>query len=50
MEPLSRGSRPTDKGGGGGHPDPEIRRGAQSLRFSNTTGIVQKKTMWFIRV
>ena len=21
-------SRPSDKGGGGGHPDPEIRRGA----------------------
>ena len=31
MEPLRGGSRPSDKGGGGGgHPDPEISRGAQS--------------------
>ena len=31
MKPLRGGSRPSDKGGGGaGHPDPEISRGAQS--------------------
>ena len=27
--PCSGGSRPTDKGGGGGHPDPEMRGGGR---------------------
>ena len=28
--PCSGGSRPLDKGGGAGHPDPEIRGGGRS--------------------
>ena len=32
-------------GAGGAHPPPW-----DDLRFSNTTGILQKKTMWFIGV
>ena len=35
-------------GGGGGAPPPPPPR--DDLRFSNTTGILQKKTMWFIGV
>ena len=30
---YSGGSRPSDKGGGAGHPDPEIRGGAVSKKF-----------------
>ena len=33
-------------GAGGAHPPPPW----DDLRFSNTTGILQKKTMWFIGV
>ena len=33
-------------GAGGAHPPPP----RDDLRFSNTTGILQKKTMWFIGV
>ena len=35
-------------GGGGAPPPPPPPR--DDLRFSNTTGILQKKTMWFIGV
>ena len=34
------------EGAGGAHPPPPW----DDLRFSNTTGILQKKTMWFIAV
>ena len=33
------------EGAGGAHPPP-----GDDLRFSNTTGILRKKTMWFIGV
>ena len=37
-------------GVGGGGPPPPPPPPRDDLRFSNTTGILQKKTMWFIRV
>ena len=37
-------------GGGGGGPPPPPPPPRDDLRFSNTTGILQKKTMWFIGV
>ena len=33
MYKCSGGSRPSDKGGGGGHPDPEIRGGLSFKKF-----------------
>ena len=43
---LARGGS-RGRGAGGAHPPPPPR---DDLRFSNTTGILQKKTMWFIGV